>query len=610
MSCQFRIIAFISICFLSACSPDSTSKRQPNVAGAISSQEQTENPQHLTCAQETCGQASKLPFFTAPIQNLDSSLYRQYLDSSLRQFLNLEGQSVETKNKLLTDFSNMKVDRVSDAYLAFINLMYFYSFGKPVTSAIEMSWNRIKIDINVLRKKLNESGLTRPEEVNWVILIARTIYESDIFYANYYLSQFPLEIFVQKVYPNLDTLTAISREAQSLEEVQNRFSEAYPMLKSNTAATLAILKKAINKEPLAPDEKQDFIEIRMSLLSMREILPGGKWRGALLQRSVNIPAMADDLFKRALNSTRAKISGQEIEKEKRSLLQLCAGALVSTVASSPTPEQNLRFTNLVRSLKSDAKSVLSGSRYHSPQVMAAVDKVHLILPPTKQQTAAALARSLQNEIAFSKESIERMHQMNIQKQEDKELVLLMLASQYMDDDEAQDNQLSDVKDFCEENMPEAISDASYSRYQLVNVGWRSVLYPQFGYGIAAHELAHVISEADSFASGQRAFTKVKDCLKDNQSGKADFVEEDFADLFASQLMKSKPDASNYSCLLLNQKNSEYADLAMTSPKGSEHSSGFYRLIAIGTQLNNLTPTCQAAKQNSPSGQRIRNCWGL
>ena len=198
-------------------------------------------------------------------------------------------------------------------------------------------------------------------------------------------------------------------------------------------------------------------------------------------------------------------------------------------------------------------------------------------------------------------------ELNLQNQTDKEIVLLMLASQYQDDEE-KESPLSEVKKFCEKHLPESISDASYSAYQKINLGWRSVLYPQYGYGIASHEMGHVISAADQM-SARSAFSGVKKCLIANQNGNEKLVEEDFADTFAVQVMKIKPQA-NYSCLLLTQEHQEYSELKMTAPAEHTHSSSFYRLIAIGTQLNTLTPTCQAAAQASPQGQRIKNCWGF
>ncbi len=578
-------------------------------AEAAAAENQSVNPTHLACARETCGEASGLPYTTARVTQADSDLFKQHIDNSLTQYLDLEVSSVSLKDKVLKDFSKVTFREVSDDYLVFINFLYINNYGDLISKAITLEKGKIKVDVTSLRQELNKAGVTSAEQVNWIILIAQTMYESDIFYTNWYLSQFPLEIFVQKVYPNLDILTAIANEAKRLQIIQDKLSKAYPILQSNAVGTNAILQKAILKIPLSPDEKEDFISERMTLLSIQEILPNGNWRDFLLQRPVDIKSMAAKLVNKAQKAQDQNLSKEMLAAERVSLSFKCTYHMLNKIASSPTPDQNQKFSQLAQGLKTDARRVISGSQYNSSEVLQAIDKVTLMLPPTKQQTAAAISRILKSKVHASKIAQDRISKLDTNNQEDRELVLLMLAGAYSGPQSKGEGAFENVKEFCLENSAEGISDAAYTSYQVVNVGWRSVLYPQFGYGIVAHELGHVISAADS-ASMRSQFSQVKSCLQKNQDSTS-YLEEDIADLFAAEMIKLKPThQANYSCLLLQQDDGKYSDLQMSSDKDGVHSSSFYRLISVDSQLNKLKPACRTAKNSSVEGKRMQSCWGL
>ncbi len=612
MKLQALVLSAVAVFSLTGClgNPSQSEKSNKKLnAETAAAETQSVNPTHLACAQETCGEANRLPYTTARTTQADSELFRQHIASSLNQYLDLEISSISLKNKVLRNFSEMNIKEVSDDYLVFVNFLYFNNYGELISKSLTLESGRIKVDYTNLRQDLNKAGITSAEQVNWIILIAKTMYESDIFYSNYYLSQFPLEIFVQKVYPNLDILTAIANEAKKLQIIQDKLTKAYPILQSNAVATTAILQKAISKTPLSPDEKADFISDRMTLLSIQEFLPHGNWRDSLLQRPVNIKAIAAELLSRAQKARELNLSEEKLASERVSLAIKCSYHMLDKVASSPTPDQNQKFSHLVQGLKTDARRVIGGSQYNSAEVLQAIDKVTLVLPPTKQQTAAALSRTIKNKVQALAFMNERISKLDTNNQEDRELVLLMLAGAYSGPESKDETAFENVNEFCLENSAEEISDAAYTAYQVVNVGWRSVLYPQFGYGVVAHELGHVISAADT-ASMRSQFSQVKSCLNKNQDSTS-YLEEDLADLFATEMMKLKPThQANYSCLLLQQDSGEYSDLKMSSDKDGVHSSSFYRLIAIDSQLNKLTPACQSAKNSSLEGKRLQSCWGL
>lgn len=616
MGLKFGFLALITLCLTSCFEASSTNKdSKRNTKTAVKEtpynyQPKAPTQQELACATETCGAASKLPFFSAQPKEEDRALFKQNLESSLKQYVELSVRYAGIKNKVVSDFATMQLDKISDSYLALVNYLYFSGFSKQISHSISQTNFGIKVDVRILREQLTKSGVSDPKIINWVIQVASTLYESYAFSTNYYLSQFPLEIFVQKQYPGRETLDGIAMEAEKLLSIQENVNETFPILKTRSAGPIAIFKKAMRKEPLAPDEKQELISQRMTLLSLKEMLPNGRWRSVMLERPVQIQNLVAELIKKSQASKLLKSNITINSSEAQNSFFMCTYYLLSHIASSPTPEQNLNFSNLMQSLKADAKNTIASSSYTAPHVLAAIDKINIVLPATKQQTTVALSRALRNEITTGNSGVESLTNLDIRNQEDKELVVLLLASQYADEED-DDSALSHVKEFCYENAAPQISDAAYASYQLVNVGWRSVLYPHYGYGIASHELAHVISRLDE-QSSKPVFSRVKSCLKENQNNSENFIEEDFADTFAVQMIKNKRQAShsNYSCLLLSQNDSaEYSDLQMSTREDAVHSSSFYRLISVGTEIGGLGPSCQVAKQSAPKGQLVRNCWG-
>lgn len=577
-----------------------------------SEQKPVQNSQHLACATDTCGSAAKLPYLSVKPQEVDVHLYKKNLEHILQEYLDLQKDSLQFKSKVLQDFSAMQIHSLSDSNLVLINFLLFVQYDGAVSSALKFANNRIQVDVESLKKELEKVSLVDVGQIRWITTTAKLIFESQFFYENWYLSQFPLEIFVQKKYPELQILDALSAEAKTLLETQNRFIENYPLLEDGADSTLAVLKKAISKQPLSPDEKKEFILSRLTLSIYRDILPHGSWRSHFTKSPFIINQIIQDSLAKYQKSLKYSNDKTKMQKDFQTVSFECSYHLLNKIAASPTLQQNNRFRNRIQNLKSESLKIIN-SNYKSPEVLQALDQVKLILPPTKDETVTGQIRSFLHEIKSTKKMIERIKKFNFNNQDDKETVLLMLVGSSISSTISTDeNVFIDVKEYCEEQSPETISDAAYTNYQVVNVGWRSVLYPEYGLGIAAHEIGHVLSTADAAQGSQSQFTKVKACLSQNQNGSTNFVEEDFADLFAAQIIKQQPQAhSNYSCLLLSQESGEFSELELTSSHPeAKHSSSFYRLIAIGSHTHKLSPSCRAVKLNSDKGHALKNCWGL
>lgn len=149
---------------------------------------------------------------------------------------------------------------------------------------------------------------------------------------------------------------------------------------------------------------------------------------------------------------------------------------------------------------------------------------------------------------------------------------------------------------CQKAVPQYLNDYASPFERYVELSWPTIAAPKVGFSIFTHEFGHVlaVSIAD-FAKDAKA------CLK-AMHGTDLYIEEDFADLFASEIALEKQQSingqslNNMGCELMGLKNGlwDVGEGVKNSRVGDPHSSGFYRLIAIATVTNKMTPQCKKA----------------
>ena len=150
----------------------------------------------------------------------------------------------------------------------------------------------------------------------------------------------------------------------------------------------------------------------------------------------------------------------------------------------------------------------------------------------------------------------------------------------------------------------------------LNVSLFSCLFHDYGKGILAHELAHLISYLSSPHNPKKKmsedsyeqYEKLRKCatnryknlipLQNNSRGivhNNDYLrtEEDTADIISYSVLKDEP--IHYSCALLNMDQTEYTDLkVLYGPESQEpHSSTFLRVLMEAIhKRTKLSPACQ------------------
>ncbi len=557
----------------------------------------------LTCAIEVCGSAKSLPTESAPIQKEDVDLYTQEIKPFIEKYIKINGQQSEIETKLYTKFSTVTMDQVSDPTKILVNFFFLMNSMGEIGDSVSYVEKKLVIDEAKLRKALITQ--VQPEDLDWTVQAVKSYFSGSRRLQPLDYMEYPIEFFTKYNYPGKSVADALAEEAAKLIVIRDLLFKIYPIFKLASSPSFQTFEKALLKEPFTPEEKEAFLSDRESLETFGEILPGGELRDILSLRSFSVQDVFESAISDSLDVHKQKLHATSVLKPEKSILDICQKSLTSYLASSPSQKQNEDFQNSMAELKSKSLQTI-----HRTKVKTAILNAEFVLPRTKIEARLGLKNDLRDAMTSTENGNKLLASLDIKSQADKEVFLIFSVMISFDKSprDLEETIYNEVQEFCEENGPKHIADAALSSLSLINVGWRSVMYPEYGYGIAAHELGHVISAADPEATASTKY-----CLAENKGQVAATTEEDFADNFAMKMLElsKATDNRNYGCLLLRQADRQYSNLTMgidPDIPDDSHSSGFYRLIALGTHLDNLTPTCQKIKETTSEGQLLKNCW--
>lgn len=137
---------------------------------------------------------------------------------------------------------------------------------------------------------------------------------------------------------------------------------------------------------------------------------------------------------------------------------------------------------------------------------------------------------------------------------------------------------------CDEMVDLNISDSAAQLGSAVKVSWFSVMQPEYGVSILAHELAH-LSYYES-----KTIENTKACLAKQQNS-ATYVAEDYADLIAAKVNLKLQNTigfkqKNLGCFLASADSEvSLRNMHLTD----NHSSGLYRAVQIALNRNEALP---------------------
>jgi len=155
-----------------------------------------------------------------------------------------------------------------------------------------------------------------------------------------------------------------------------------------------------------------------------------------------------------------------------------------------------------------------------------------------------------------------------------------------------------------------VSDEADMSSDQVSFGALTIARPSSGGVVAFHEYAHSLSGFLRRSNGvsphsKGVFSRWRSCLINGRDNGARFIEEDFADLLAFNLSKSK--FNHIGCIDLDDKDVENFTVTQT-PKKDEHSSDLFRLLHSEMVSGKVPEVCTQALKAKGETFEMVNCF--
>lgn len=335
-------------------------------------------------------------------------------------------------------------------------------------------------------------------------------------------------------------------------------------------------------------------------------------------------------WKNRLAQTRAALAGFKANPDQTfaQLNGTCTTDIANAMAASPSPFARRKTLELMQEVKRAAK--VAAAKYATGDALkraeAAIDGSTFSTPPTidqfrdklestlKSTTEAQRKRNLKSKVAQSPSNMAS-------------LAFAVIGQATMTGAADAASILGDdVKKFCESIVPPIFEDHAIPMTGAVHIGWQTVIFPEIGSGVIAHEIGHVVS----YAIGRNAnepqapgYAEVRTCSADQHKllvGAASFAgnfqqyaEEDWADAFAAttmkELQKNWPFVKNFGCALaLNMKEQFTGQKIVDLSGGDVHSTGYFRALQFQVNMGQKLPaSCQQSISADELSAASRSC---
>lgn len=452
-------------------------------------------------------------------------------------------------------------------------LLYASRIGK-YTPALEFSATG-ELEFNVQKLK-SDYGLSDSEAEAIHKLSALMRFET------YYGSIFtrPMEMMLLYWRSDLSVEDAAQSQARDVLEAMDRIYQIVPSIRDINPRPL-VIEKALNKVQLSEIEKVRFssevhTKYVLNLMVNTPILE------AFGKIPFNQAALLEEIQKKYLKTKMAKAVAhpQSFKGLLQQTVKTCTEKLAVAYASRPTAQQLDYFKKAANYVVSQSQAMIEEKMKSS---LAEPLNVKFIYPASQEESLSAWEEMLHSLTANLEKSIKQAKKFQTAAPDIQSDLWASFATQSEDEEP-----FAEILRFCDQAESPFLSDAALATINMVNVSWTSVRNPIPGIGVVAHEVGHIIQP-----KFQKLFEKEESCLETKQGSKQ-YLTEDFADLFSSEILKrlgskwdSKP-LANFACGLVTFD--EKPSLKNPNDKDT-HSSNLYRVLAIAAGTKSMTPQC-------------------
>jgi len=543
--------------------------------------------QNQACAVSLCGTQNLLshPFETQPslnestlqtIQPILKKNLENYMGRLIRQYAQLD-QSIKK-------LQNSTTLNLTPEQIGFLQAFSYIQRITELWPALEISNQSYILNKDKLKLILKDSS---DAEINAVSNLAPTIIA---IYSLQSYSNYDFETLMRLIYQTNDIKSAQINETNVIKTSLNQFSKIIPIYYLFYQPDDLILKKAATGTALTIAEKKYFIQLSLFAKSIN-LLSQDNVISTFAKLPIKIDAFKQKLLQNYPQTALGKTfqTPTSIKSTFSPELTKCLSKMAYSYAALPTLQQIQNFQSLYQEVTKEAQ-VLAQEKASAS--LPNLFQLEVILPETKDEAINSWKTNLDLLTKRYDQSYQQIKNSTDNEQQ-KDAFTLILLSLFQNK-----KGLFDESDsFCDRSTPAYLNDAAIPSLNSINLSWPTIIHPEIGLGIVAHELGHIASAR----LGDSALSKEKSCLT-NKTKTDLYLEEDFADLFSSEIYNrfagkiQSTQLAVMGCGLLeiNPTTGLYQNLNTTNINPNDpHSSGFYRLLAIASMTNRLTDTCKA-----------------
>jgi hypothetical protein len=536
------------------------------------------------CIISACGEKDPLahPFESDPTLETKT---RAMIESTLKKPLeNYMGRVIH--QELIVDglykklFAAKDQITVSPEKLGLIQSFYYVNqFNKYISAATLSPQGKYIFDAHKLEALFgagHEAEVQAFLTLNDLLEVARRL--SDIFSK-------PYEIALQSISPGKTLKEAQIEKAQLVGISQIVLYNQVPALAALKTKDL-VVEKALTGVTLSYSEQISFLK-KVKQAILQSYILDSKVQTAFAKVPFNSEKFLTE-FELAYSEGpigKAMAKPQTLKTILKEGVELCSSKLAYSYAALPTQAQIEEFKNIVAKIQTTAQSMMEEKTKASlPQPF----KAEVLYPEARENLIATWTGGLQTAIANRDAMVRNYKTLDISDKSVLDALLIFAASRSADE-----KVFGDVFEFCDEAYAPKLNDSALYGSHMINISWPTVTHPEQGAGIVAHEFGHIVSHD----LPENLLKPEKSCLQ-NQQGTELYVEEDFADLFASTLMKrlnykiANVQTQNFACGLNSREGNGWKTGSVKNEEAADpHSSGLYRLLAIADSTTGLTSQC-------------------
>lgn len=573
------------------------------------------------CVVDMCGPAKHyLPiraegvFVTAVPEDVKKTI--KETEVSLNQLISKSITKTQFRDEIIGQMTNQDLQKLPTVQLSIIKMFSLFEVIKPVFNKIIDSEDGTTIMVSLEKAKKELPNVDK----NFLENAVRSInaYLNDPSYRMIdFADSTPLDLFFRQL---VSSTYGVSKQnflemyIVSLGSFREIFGEAFFEQKE-----IELLKKYKNGVALSGYEQKRASKI-ISQYYAFNVLTSNKVQETLL----GLPISKEDVINfRSLKASAQSQSSQKIAIEKEKIIAYCNKKIAQYFSAIPSDFKIKKANEWLEKLKAASKKVAAKYLFKKDleDVYKGIDKLTLVRNDSVKNHEQNLKEAFSEALEHAERRVDHLSQAK-----NRNNFWLGLAVALNGDDEENESVFSDVRNFCEELEPSGFSDSAYEGVKEFKTSWQSIMFPEIGVGVMAHEIGHIVSFYVRQNRDGNLYNQVKECSKErhekllkSQSEYAgswsQYGEEDWADEFAAavinELKTDLPFLQNYNCALINvdKKTEEYKEPKLFDLSGTDtHSTAFLRAIRTHVQMGHQLPqSCKAAMGPEITAIATKSC---